>query len=308
MNKLLKMVTNYITMRRQLGYKLRNAANVLKKFAAFMEQKKKHTITTKLVRKFLAQRPISKNSRWPALMLGIIRRFAIYLHSINPKTEIPPANLVSQNYSRRTPWIYSQHDIIKLLVAVRDVVNNPWLAETYYTLFGLIAVTGMRTSEAISLNNESVDLTKGIIEIHKSKFQKTRKIPIHITTKEALERYVKKRKKCHPIQKTSAFFVNSFGGRLDCSAVQRVFGKIRTKAGLCNKQGLNPRIMDLRHSFVTKNLLRCYQENRDVDQVIPYLSIYLGHENPEFTYWYLSSTPELFNLINLRAEKKYWRG
>jgi integrase len=305
MHKLSTIVIDYITMRRQLGYKLRNEVSVLNSFVAFMAEKNKVTIKTKLALEFVARRSKSCTSRWPAAMFGMIRRFAIYLHAIDPKTEIPPAHLLPYNNSRRTPCILSENDIIRLLEAVSNSVGKHRFANTFYTLFGLIAVTGMRTCEALSLNDESVDLSEGIIEIRQTKFRKSRKIPLHISTKETLKKYVRNRNKRHPVRR--AFFVSSRGGRLDRTVVQRIFRKMCVTANLSTEGSLGPRIMDLRHTFAVRNLMRCYQEDLDVDQMIAILSTYLGHENPEHTYWYLTSTPELLSLINLRAEKKYWR-
>ncbi|MBA3603556.1 MAG: tyrosine-type recombinase/integrase [Parachlamydiaceae bacterium] len=165
----------------------------------------------------------------------------------------------------------------------------------------------MRTNEAISLDDEFVDLEEGIIEIHQTKFGKSRKIPFHASTKEILKEYVRTRDLHYPSRNNSAFFVNSHGCRIDRTAVQRTFRKMCINGDVGTIKGLNPRIMDLRHTFAVRNLLKCFKEDLDVDQVIIALSTYLGHENPECTYGYLTSTPELLSLINLRVEKKYWR-
>jgi integrase len=307
MNKLYKAVTDYITMRRQLGYKLINEASVLKRFTAFMAQQNKSTVKTKLVLEFVAQGIYSNGSRWPTTILGIIRRFAVYLHAMDPKTEIPPTHLLPSNYSRRTPYIFSENEIIRLLDAARNSIEKYRFVDTFRTLFGLIAVTGMRTNEAISLDDDCVDLAEGIIEIRQTKFQKSRKIPLHASTGEVLKKYMKDRNEHYPVRKVSAFFLGIRGGRLDRTTVERTFRKMCVTAKVSTEGHLEPRIIDLRHAFAVRNLLRCYQEDLDVDQTIATLSIYLGHENPEYTYWYLTSTPELLSLINQRAEKIYWR-
>jgi integrase/recombinase XerD len=307
MNKLYKAVADYITMRRQLGCKLINEARVLKRFIAFMTKKKKITVKTKLALEFVAQRTNLNNSRWPTAMIGIIRRFAVYLHAIDPKTEIPPTHLLPNNYSRRTPYIFSEDEIMRLLGAASNSAEKYGFVDTFHTLFGLIAVTGMRTSEAISLNDDCIDLSEGIIEIRQTKFQKSRKIPLHASTNDVLKKYMKDRNEHYPVPKVPAFFLGIRGGRLDRTIVERTFRKMCVTAKVFAEGHLEPRIIDLRHTFAARNLLRCYQENLDVDRTIATLSIYLGHENPEYTYWYLTSTPELLNLINQRAEKIYWR-
>jgi integrase len=194
-----------------------------------------------------------------------------------------------------------------LLNAARASAGKYQFCETAYIFFGLIAVTGMRTSEALALDDESVDLSSGIIEIRNTKFKKSRKLPLHASTTIMLKRYVKNRDKHYPIRKTLAFFINCRGDRLGATSVQKSFRKMCITGDVFTKGSLDPRIIDLRHTFAVTNLLRCYQEDLDVDQTVAFLSTYLGHENPENTYWYLTSTPELLNLINQRTEKKYWR-
>jgi integrase/recombinase XerD len=306
-NKLSKAVSAYITMRHQLGYKLTNATCVLNRFVAFMAQKKKNTIKTKLVLEFITQDGSSNINQWTTKKIGIIRRFAIFQHAMDLRTEIPPPHLLQHNYSRRTPYIFTENEIDRLLKAVSESVGKHQLADTFYTFFGLIAVTGMRISEAILLNNESVDLSEGVLEIRYTKFQKTRKLPLHPTTTERLRRYVRNRDRHYCLQPVSPFFVNSCGGRLNRKTAQNIFRKMCLKANVGREKCLKPRILDFRHSFAVRNLLRCYLEGLDVDQTVAILSRYLGHENPEYTYWYLTATPELLSLINLRSEKKYWR-
>lgn len=303
MNKLSKSISEYIAMRRRLGYKLKDAAHVLHRLAIFMSKKNKSTIKTRLVLDFIAQEN-SCCKKWIAEKIGFIRHFAIYQHAVDPKTEIPPACLLRHNYVRRRPYIFSKNEVIRLLSAARDLVDKYQFGDTAYIFFGLIAVTGMRTCEALALNDESIDLSNGTIKILNAKFKKSRTLPLHASTIEILKKYVKSRNKRYPIRMDSAFFLNCRGGRPSRQLVQKTFRKICVEADLFTEGRSDYRIMDLRHSFAVTNLLRCYQEDLDVDQTVAFLSIYLGHENPENTYWYLTSTPELLNLINQRTD---WR-
>ena len=174
------------------------------------------------------------------------------------------------------------------------------LAQTYYAFFGLIAVTGMRTGEALALRRDSVDFEHGIITIFESKFRKTRKIPIHPSTVGVLKEYSRFRDRYFEKKSSEYFFVNQCGGQLKSQMV--VFKKICTLIGV-NKQGKFPiRLTDLRHTFAVKALVNCYKSGGDVDSIIPILAMYLGHENPQHTYWYLTATPELMSLIVARLE------
>lgn len=163
----------------------------------------------------------------------------------------------------------------------------------------------MRISEALALDCESVDLTHGIITIRESKYRKSRKIPIHTSTVKILVRYAKDRDRCYGKRKSPYFFVNNFGAGLEASSVSKVFRKVCAIAGLRKKgEPGGPRIIDMRHTFAVKSLIRCYREGLNADVIIPALSTYLGHENPVNTYWYLTATPELLSLINIHLEKK----
>ena len=65
---------------------------------------------------------------------------------------------------------------------------------------------------------------------------------------------------------------------------------------------IRPRIHDVRHTFAVRTLLKWYQEDADVEALLPTLSVYLGHEDPRSTYWYLSAVPELLALAVTRMD------
>lgn len=305
MTRLFKAVQEYLTMRYQLGYKLQRATSVLNGFVAYTKQKKVSHITTKIALEYAMQNQNAAPPSW-ASRLGIIRRFALHMRLFDPLTEVPPPYLLPYSYRRKSPYIYSEKDIHKLLKSCSILSNHPLEANTYYTLLGLIAVTGLRPGEALKLERDSVDMSLGIITIHDSKFRKTRKIPIHKSTIKMLQEYAKHRDQYFRKQMSSYFFVGKRGFGLQARTVRSIFAKICIRAGLRDKgKHVGPRIMDLRHTFAVKTLVRCYLEGLNADIVMPILSTYLGHENPINTYWYLSTTPRLFSLINARLEKKF---
>jgi integrase/recombinase XerD len=304
MTRLIKAVQKYLTMRYQLGYKLKRATSVLKGFSAYAKQKKVSHITTKIALEYATQNLNAAPPSW-ASRLGIIRRFALHMRLLDPLTEVPPPDLLPYSYRRRSPYIYSENDILKILKAC-NILSNPLDAKTYYTLLGLIAVTGLRPGEALNLERDSVDMSLGIITIRDSKFRKTRKVPVHKSTIKKLQEYVKYRDQYFRKKMSPYFFVDKRGYGLRAGTVRSIFGKICIQAGLRNKEKhVRTRIMDFRHTFAIKTLVRCYLDGLNADIVMPILSMYLGHENPIHTYWYLSATPELFGLINARLEKKF---
>jgi integrase/recombinase XerD len=305
MTRLFKAVQEYLTMRYQLGYKLKRPTSVLNGFAAYAKQKKVSHITTKIALEYATQNRNASPPSW-ASRLGIIRRFAIHMRLLDPLTEVPPPYLLPYSYRRKSPYIYSENDILKMLNSCNILSNHPLDSKTYYTLLGLIAVTGLRPGEALNLDCDSVDMSLGIITIRDSKFLKTRKIPVHKSTIKMLQEYVKRRDQYIRKKMSPYFFVDKWGYGLKAGTVRSIFAKICIRAGLRNKgQHVGPRMMDLRHTFAVKTLERCYLDGMNADIVMLILSIYLGHENPINTYWYLSATPKLFGLINDRLEKKF---
>lgn len=192
MKKFNCMVDEYIKLRRHFGYKLKDTEALLKKFAVFLESKQARYITTELASCFVNQnKQISvavKSSK-----MNKIRQFAIYMKGIEPKTEIPSSKIFPFSYHRANPYIYSQTDIKNLLLCCNKLWQHKSkliLRDTYFSLFGLIAVSGMRINEALSLTKSSVDLFNGLITVTKSKFSKSRVVPLHSSTKDALNKYI----------------------------------------------------------------------------------------------------------------------
>lgn len=163
----------------------------------------------------------------------------------------------------------------------------------------------MRTGEALSLTVDSVDLVRGIITISESKYRKLRKIPIHRSSMRVLNMYAKYRDK-HVYKKVSDFFfVNIHGKKLNRDEMYHSFKKGCTASGIGKGARFSPRVVDLRHYFAIKVLINCHRKGMNPESVIPILSMYLGHENPKHTYWYLSATEELMTLICKRVERKF---
>lgn len=305
MNRLYELVRDYLTVRRQLGFDLKNAETILISFTSFLKRKNTDHITTQLALEF-ATANLKASPSWQARKLGTIRRFASYLQLFDARTEIPPKELLPFKYHRRPPYLFTDGDISNLLETFHSSMKQGSIeAQTYYTLFGLIASTGMRTGEALALKIDSVDLRQGIITIYESKYRKSRKLPINRSTIKILRCYAKYRERQIRKKVSDYFFVNTSGRRLDNTGMYHAF----RKACIVNKIGkearFRPRIVDLRHYFAIKTLVNCHRRRMNPETVIPLLSMYLGHENPKHTYWYLTATEELMTLISDRVEEKF---
>jgi integrase len=174
-------------------------------------------------------------------------------------------------------------------------------AHTYKTLIGLLATSGLRPGEVLTLAHPDVDLQSGILLIRETKFGKSRFVPIHESARMALMRYAKRRNELEPRPETEAFFVSETGLPLHACTVRRTFAKISRAVGLRapgmrGKVGRGPRLQDFRHTFATRKLIEWYQAGMDVERELPRLSTYLGHSDVTHTYWYISAVPELLQL------------
>ena len=304
MKSLKEAADEYIYLRRALGFKLRDAESLLKDFADFMEHENESYITTKLALHWAKEPQNTLQAYWGS-RLSVIRRFAQYVKAIDSRNEVPPYGILPYRYHRCNPYIYSDEEVLKLLQACNSLNSgNELRRHTYYTVFGLLAVTGMRISEVTALTREDVDLTQGIISIRQTKSRKSRLIPVHRSTLKVLRGYAQLRDQIYPTVKISSFFLSDRGTCITGCAVRYAFIRLSHRIGFRKPtESHGPRIHDFRHRFAVKTIIKWYQEGVNVENLIPLLSTYLGHTKPSDTYWYLSSVPELIGLAAARLEK-----
>jgi integrase len=304
MTGLRSALDRYLSMRQGLGYKYQQQARRLSDFVSFMEKHNAATITTKLAVTW-ATLPPDRHASW-ALRLTDVRGFARHVANIDPKTEVPPAGILPR-LKRAKPYVYNDAEVGALLTAALALPPATGLRRwTYYHLFGLLAVTGMRLSEAMGLLRSDVDLDEGVLTIRQSKFGKSRLVPLHRTTCEALRSYAERRdahlgSRCGP-----HFFVAERGGRLLHQYVHPVFWRLSREIGL-RRPGdhTGPRIHDFRHRFAIWTLVGWHRQGFDVEQQLPVLSTYLGHACVRDTYWYLSACPELMEEAARRLDQRW---
>ena len=303
-SSMVALVEDYLTMRRQLGFALKISGHQLLRFARFADDKgHRGPITLKLATQWArsnAPRPIT----WAA-RIELLRPFAKYRAQFDPATEIPPSHLFGSYRRRLVPHIYTTQEIQSLLTAASQLPPAGGLRPaTYETLFGLLAVTGLRISEALHLKRQDVDLEDGIITVRETKFCKSRLVPLHPTSTKALQRYAHLRDVKVPIPPVSDFFLSDGGRRMLQDTVQRRFRHLCNQLHWRSRGGHPaPRIQDLRHSFITHCLLRWYRENINVDNKMLSLSTYVGHAEVSYTYWYVTGIPELMAIATRRFEK-----
>jgi integrase/recombinase XerD len=293
MNALSGHVEDYLRLRRALGFKLEREGQLLMQFVAHLEAAGAATLSSELAIAWAREPAGVQPNQW-AKRLGIVRRFAAYLQTIDPTAEVPPPGVFPARRHRPTPYLWSQNDICRLLEGARGL-RSPLRAATHEALFGLLAASGMRVGEAIALQRDDVDLDAGVITIREAKFDRSRLVPLHVSTTDALCRYAAERDRLCPRPRRSAFFLSSAGTALERSGVGKTFREITIAIGV-RSATVHPRVHDLRHSFAVRTLIEWQRSGVSVDQHIGTLSNYLGHVSPADTYWYLSAAPELMEL------------
>ncbi len=304
MSSLGEHVDDYLRMRRALGFKLERHGQLLPRFVAYLEAAGASTVKRELAISW-ARLPASALPRHWAARLSIARGFAAYLQTIDPASEIPPADVFAVRYQRPTPYLWSREDIRRLLDAAQ-MLRPPLKAASYEALFGLLAVTGMRVGEAIALELDDVDLDDGVITISEqvAKLERARLVPLHPTTVEALTGYLRARQRLCPRPRSTAFFLSAAGTRIERSAVSKTLRKTTIALGL-RTEAVHPRAHDLRHSFAVGTLIGWQRSGVQIDERIAVLSTYLGHVRPADTYWYLTATPELMGLAAQRLDLRF---
>lgn len=305
MSELRKSLRSYLALRRALGFKLKSQGRLLHRFVDFALEQSASFITRNLALQFALASPHGQ----PALCakrLQIVRTFAEYQAGVDPRTEVPPRGLLPDGYIRRSPYVYSDSDIRKLIKAALRLGSRRGLRPTTFaTLFRLLVVTGMRIGECLALDCEDVDLLNGVIHVRDAKFGKSRLVPLHPSTRNALKHYAELRHQIFPQRKDNHFFVSELGTGLSLSQVQHTFCKLVRRVGLRSPAGQrSPRIHDFRHGFAIRTLERLYHSGADVERQLPVLATYLGHVDAVSTYWYLTATPKLMRLASRRLGRK----
>ena len=306
MKPLTKAIHDYLALRRNLGFKLRNAGMVLDKFAAFMEQRNAERVTTQLALEWAQLPSNAQPSHW-AQRLSYVRCFARHHVASDPNTEIPPLGLLPFRPARAHPYLYSNKEVQSLLEHALQLSPSTELRRwTYHALLGLLSVTGMRVGEALRLGIDDVDLDNAVLTVRGTKFGKSRLVPIHTTTRDVLASYRTRRANHLGDSNSTHFFITRTGNRLDGGDVRRTFYDLSRQIGLRGMHDSHgPRLHDFRHRFAVETLLGWYRSGQDVERRLPVLTTYLGHVHVSDTYWYLSAHPELMTLAMSLMERRW---
>lgn len=299
-NSIREQVEEYLETRRRLGFKLKIEGMQLLRFAHFADSHGCHKIITIDLAVEWANTSASKLNR--ARRLEMIRGLAKFCILFEPKTQIPPPGMLGSAHRRLTPYIYTANELSGLMRAAGRLNDGKGLRpRTIENLLGLLSATGLRISEALHLSRGDVRLESKVLVVKETKFHKSRLVPLHATTTEALTNYSRFRDKSLPSRSGSdAFFVFNDGCPINYRQALYAFQTIRRQIAWRNNRC--PRIHDLRHTFACNRLLAWYEEGIDVNNAILMLSIYLGHRKITDTYWYLTGIPSLMAVAAKRFE------
>lgn len=308
-----KAAADYLVLRRSVGFRFERHEIHLREFIAFLKERGARWITTRLALQF-ATGHADHGSKTQAARLSVARGFATYMLGVDPHTEVPPLGLLPARRVRAKPYIYTTAEVRRVLTAARecDSVYHPLRPWNLYCIFGLLAVTGMRISEVINLRPEDIDWERHVLTVRKTKFGKTRLVPLHASTMKILAAFAAKRERevarreRKSRRKAFHFFFSKRGQRYDASYIWRVFCELSREVGLrAPGERHGPRLHDFRHRFAVETLVRCYRSGASVEHGLSLLSTYLGHTQVSHTYWYLSCSPRLMAAASDRLESRW---
>ncbi len=287
----------YLALREALGLSTRACRKLLQDFVAYLE---KHgdgnLIRAQLAVDWACSTSATCGASGQAARLGLARGFLTHLKASLPETEIPDKHLLAAP-RRPQPYILSAAGISRLLeAAARTGPRGSLRPHTHQTLFGLLASTGLRPSEAakLLLSDVQLDEQPPRLLIRQTKFQKSRWVPLHHTAADQLRRYAQLRRELNYDALSDSFFVSEQGRQIDLYNLRYAFRCLVSRLGLKPRPGQrHPTLHSFRHTFAVNRLRQWYETGADVRALLPNLSVYLGHIDLAASFWYLSATPEL---------------
>jgi integrase/recombinase XerD len=291
-------IERYIAIRRAAGHAFNAGARLLRLYGQFAEARGDFHVRTSTALEWATAgtSPLSRHVRMRYLV-----RFARFQNAEDERHEVPPRDAFTAHWRRPLPYIYSTDEIARLLAAsnrLRLSRAYPLRREIYRMLIGLIAATGLRRSEALDLRLQDIS-ADGVLTIRRTKFRKSRLVPLHLTVMQALREYLTLRLRVGV--EDDHLFLSASNGRIESSVANTTFNRMLTLAHIAPTRAKRPRIHDLRHTFATRALERCPADRRAIARQFVALSTYLGHVKVSATHWYLEATPELMTDIAAAA-------
>jgi integrase/recombinase XerD len=302
-----ELVTHYVAFRRALGEKCMTIESILRAFGrAVGPQAPVAHIEAQTVSAFLDSRgPVTSGWFGKYRALKGFFRFAI---SRGHLTEAPLPKALPKPPPPFVPYVYTRDEIRRLLEAIPSAQDYRTLIEldTLRAILLLLYGAGLRVGEALALSVADVDLPNALITVRDTKFFKSRLVPIGSQLAGVLTAYARRRAAAHPGNGTERrFFIGRRGAAIQVQTMDDTFERLRDRAGVRRSDGARyqPRLHDMRHSFAVHRLIQWYQQGADVQRLLYYLSVYLGHVHIRHTQIYLTMTADLLQQAGLRFEQ-----
>lgn len=301
---LLALAETYLAERRQLGFELERPGTLTLSFARYADNAG-HTgpLNESIVLQWAREKAQRIDPFTWAKRVAVLRPFARYLRELEPSTKFPEDSPYGRSSRRLAPHIYTQVEVDALIAAARQLPGGLTSA-SFEVLFGLLAATGLRISEALQLRCGDLDCSKGELTVRHAKRYRERMVPLHPTATSALLAYLRVRAKHGATNFAAPLFLSEkTGDALSYRYAGHVFRLLTTKLGLIPRGGHRVvRIHDLRHTFICRRLMLWQKDGADLGNAMMSLSTYVGHVRLSDTYWYIEAVPELMMIAGDRFD------
>jgi site-specific recombinase XerD len=300
------LVEQYVAFRQRLGERCITNGRILRAFSRFLGPTvKADEVPPEQVERFLAGKG-AITSAWHINHNALVG-FYRYAVSRGYLAKAPLPTMIPKRAPAFVPYIYSREDLKRLLNATDSYQRNRSSMEpiTVRTIILLLYGAGLRVREALFLNTADVDMGAGVLTIRDSKFFKSRLVPFGPQLGRALVTYSRRPRSADVTGMQRPFFTTRNGIRVNQDTLNGCFQRVRARAGIHRETTARyqPRLHDLRHAFAVHRLTLWYRQGKDVQKLLPHLSVYMGHAHLVATQVYLTMTPELLGQAGLRFER-----
>ena len=293
----------YVDEKKAVGYKFAKGTAMLKRFDVFVQSLilSDISLSKELALEWIKRTP-NETITNQCHRISLLRAFAEYMNRMGYPAYVCPKGMVTVDRYSYTPYIFSKGELKSLLNVCDSFPEEPSSPNRHLVLQLLIRVLygcGLRVSEALSLTIDDVDFMNGTLSIHDTKFGKERIIPMADSLTERCRNYAMKIHVGYTGQRP--FYPSPHGGHYSSSTIYKLFRDILWQAGISHT-GKGPRLHDIRHTFAVHCLKKWVLEGRDLTNCLPYLSVYLGHEDMRGSQRYLRLTADLYPDITAKVE------
>lgn len=299
-------IKGYIAEKQAVGYKFEKGADMLKIFDSFVHSHCliETVLTKQLVMEWTARKP-NETVSTQCGRISLLRGLAEYMNRVGYSAYVYSKAMVTINRYTYIPYIFSSNEMKRIFEACDHYPQNNCAPNRHLVLPLLLRILygcGLRISEAMQLTRQDVDLNKGSLYIHNAKFNKERILPMSESLTERCREY------CKTVDigglENPYFFPSPYGGHYSEATIYKLFRDVLRKARISHLgRGKGPRIHDFRHTFAVNCLKKWVVDGRDLNNCLPYLSAYLGHEDMRGSQRYLRLTADLYPDITCKIEK-----